>query len=86
MQMGGAQGWWNVDAATLHAEENNPVSGEEAAHALGRLDLTGASDLSWQMLQARGYDVQGRSGPVRRREFAEWMIRRMSGQQLQSRD
>lgn len=86
MQMGGAQGWWNVDAATLHAEENNPVSGEEAAHALGRLDLTGASDLSWQMLQARGYDVQGRSGSVRRREFAEWMIRRMSGQQLQSRD
>jgi hypothetical protein len=79
MQMGGAQGWWRVDAATLHAEENNTVSAEEAAQALGRADIGGAADLSWQALQTKGYDVQGRSGPVQRREFALWMIWRMQG-------
>jgi hypothetical protein len=79
MQMGGAQGWWKVDAATLHAEESNTVSEEEAAHALDRSDLTGSPDLSWKMLQSKGYEVQGRSGPVRRLEFAEWMIQRMQG-------
>jgi len=81
MQIGGAQGWWKVDAATLHAEESSTVSEEEAAHALDRADLAGSADLSWQMLQSKGYEVQGRSGPVRRLEFAEWMIQRMQGRQ-----
>jgi hypothetical protein len=77
MQMGGAQGWWKVDAARLHGGDDKAVTREEAARALGRSGLTGTEDLSWQVLQSWGYDVKTRSGPVQRGKFAEWMIQRL---------
>lgn len=74
MQIGGAQGWWKVDPATLHGDEDRPVSGEEAAHALGLAEASLRMEFKWEDLRAKGYVVQGRSGPVRRRDFAAWMI------------
>lgn len=81
MQMGGAQGWWRVDDTTLHADDDKVVTAEEASHAMGRAELTGAGELSWATLQSKGYNVRGRTGAVRRSDFAAWMIAKLQGQQ-----
>src|ERR1700738_191718 len=84
MQMAGARQWVRTDNMTLHADENAALKGSEAAAALkGAMPardtsaIAGVGQMTWSDLSALGYDTGRRAGPVRRGEFAKWMLERM---------
>ncbi|GAC1425351.1 MAG: hypothetical protein NVSMB62_22480 [Acidobacteriaceae bacterium] len=85
MQMGAARQWWTPDPATLHADEMAAVRGSEAVLALSQLNpvhdpsaLNGMGQMTWADLHALGYETGLRTGILRRKEFADWMMERMS--------
>jgi hypothetical protein len=78
MQMGGAQRWWTADATTLHGEGDAPMTEGEIVAALGGRPSARAKmgQMTWPDVHALGYDTGIRTGVVRRREFASWMLER----------
>lgn len=90
-QLTAAYAWLQADPTSLHFGANDSLSGEEIVTALTRANLNGPlnrdalsnlrklSSPTWHDLAKAGLKGTLRSGPVKRGDFARWLLRATNG-------
>ncbi|MGO8720552.1 MAG: FAD-dependent oxidoreductase [Acidobacteriaceae bacterium] len=90
-QLTAAYAWLQADPTSLHFGANDSLSGEEIVTALTRANLDGAlsrdafsnlrklSSPTWQDLATAGLKGTPRAGPIKRGDFALWLLRATHG-------